>query len=86
MSTRLQGVAIVLYFTTLPYVVITRWHAASSQVHGLAIHVLLVVLVYSGSVFLFKCCSTFCDFAPDVASTAAVASGSRGWSLRSSRS
>jgi len=44
LATRVQGIALVLYFALLPYVVITKWRLVANQSNATLIRTLLIVL------------------------------------------
>ncbi len=52
LAARVQGSALALYFALLPYVVVTKWRAASTGADGALIRTLLVVLAVFWAGFL----------------------------------
>jgi hypothetical protein len=51
-ATRAQGAALVLYFTLLPYVVVSKWRQASDESSGLFVRAMLVLLALFWLAFL----------------------------------
>ncbi|MGA7834441.1 MAG: hypothetical protein WCA31_04480 [Acidimicrobiales bacterium] len=53
-STRVHGIALVLYFLLLPYVVLTKWRATAGSDHTMLVRALLVILAVFWLGFLYQ--------------------------------
>jgi hypothetical protein len=52
LGVRVHGTALVLYFTLLPYVVLSKWHRTSSESNGPLLRALLILLAFFWCGFL----------------------------------